>query len=200
MRSCARVRSVKDQQDPVSGFFAKVRTLFEGHSPAAPEPPVPPRQPAPRPRPEARGTDSFHRTERQLSPTQTTRLESSPTEPSPESAAEASQKRMAFVLAYLQDSDAVPQLKDARFVYKLVSDERAYQSELYKEAEARLRELLALADPASLEDPDAPACLQRQAIEAELQASRDTQTQLFRVLKKVTGKRGRTGGTGFLPT
>lgn len=193
--------TVKDKQEP-AGFFARVRSLFEGSAgpDAGPaEPPPAQLKPAVRPQPAASGTDTFKRTQGPIGSLQTTQLGTHPIAQTEADKAAESQKRLAFVLAYLQNSEDVPQLKDSRFVYKLVSDERAYQTDLYRKAEQRLKLLLTQNDPSVFADPEAPPALERQGIEADLQAIRDTQTQLFLVLKKVTGKRGHTGGTGFFP-
>lgn len=156
----------------------------------------------------------------------TTPLAAPPIELTPEQRAEESQKRLAFIMAYLKDPSTVPAFKDPKYVYKIVSDERSYQSEVSGGLETKLRLFLNQADPAFLmpEDEEIPAFepgpdgelppevqavldrleakrafqAEREAIEAELQKSRDVQTKLFLILKQITGVKGKTGGTGFL--
>lgn len=162
----------------------------------------------------------------QLSTSNTAPLTAPVVELTPEQKAEESQKRLAFIMAYLKDPNTVPAFKDPKYVYKIVSDERSYQSELSGGLEAKLKLFLSEAEPYFLmeEDEEIPAFqpgpngelppqvqvvldrleakrefrARREEIEAELQKSRDVQTKLFLILKQITGVKGKTGGTGFL--
>ncbi|MNT37770.1 hypothetical protein D3C72_1739260 [compost metagenome] len=48
------------------------------------------------------------------------------------------------------------------------------------------------------EDPDFLS--RKEALEQQIQGTRNRLTQLFMLLKHITGVKGKTGGTGFLPT
>jgi len=177
-------------------------------------------------RPPHQQSATFVRSTGPLNSPTTAPLPNPPVELTPEQKAEESQKRLAFIMAYLKDPNSVPAFKDPKYVYKIVSDERSYQSEVSGGLEAKLRLFLSQADPYMLmpEDEEIPAFEpgpdgelppevqaildrleakrafqgERWGIEAQLQQSRDVQTKLFLILKQITGVKGKTGGTGFL--
>lgn len=114
----------------------------------------------------------------------------------PEEKAEESKKRMGFIVTYMRTPDALPEFKDAKFVYKVVSDERSYQTELVEKLQIELRRLTFSwsGDP-----EDETFLAQREELENRIQGIRDRLSQLFLLLKHLTGVKGKTGGTGFLP-
>jgi hypothetical protein len=211
----------------LNSLFNKVKNTLESTLPGnldkAFELPPEPAKPAPRPA----GPDRFTSQTGKLSaPTGTTPLPFPAVLQDPAVRAQESQQRLAFIMAYLKDPASVPQFKDPKYVYKIVSDERTYQSELCGEWEGKLKTMLIGAPPSFLSDedeaipamdpgpdgeppPEVLAVLERleakrsfqaerQALEVEIQKSRDIQTKLFLVLKNVTGIRKKTGGTGFI--
>lgn len=189
-----------------------------------------PQQPAPRapaPRTPQNPSATFVRNTGPLATTPSTGpLSAPPIARTPEELAEESQLRQAFIMAYLKDPEVVPEFRDPKYVYKIVSDERSYQTQVCAKLEENLRRFLQAADPAFLmpgEDempamelgpdgepsPEALAMLERleakrefqarrEELEAEIQKIRDFQTKLFLILKNVTGIKKKTGGTGFL--
>ncbi len=190
---------------------------------------VPPQQPGrgnQAQRPPQSQSSTFVRSTGPLSTPITAPLAAPPIELTPEQKAEESQKRLAFIMAYLKDPSTVPAFRDPKYVYKIVSDERSYQSELSAGLEGKLRLFLVQAEPYNLREedeeipafepgpdgelpPEVQAVLDRiegkrafqearAALEAELQKCRDVQTKLFLILKQITGVKGKTGGTGFL--
>ena len=139
---------------------------------------------------------------------------------------EASEERLAFLDAFFDDPTASRLFQDARYMYKVVSDERNHQVSLVLRRASELRELESGMSPEDLADepvaipalppgPDgepAPELMDALAVQQArtekvearlaLMADRD-QSQaradlLFRLMKDLTGKKGRTGGTGFL--
>jgi hypothetical protein len=177
------------EQDRLSQFLGGLKGLFSGtkEAPAAPQRPVQPLK---------RGSDAFVRQSRQTAP-----LAGQPTTPlplpelSPEQKAEESKKRMAVIMTYMKDKTAIPEFKDPKFIYKIISDERSYQTAVVGQQEAELREFLR-----SEEGQDPELLARREALEQQIQGTRNRLTQLFMLLKHITGVKGKTGGTGFLPT
>lgn len=177
-------------------------------------------------RPPQQQSATFVRTTAPLPSPATSPLPNPPVELTPEQKAEESQKRLAFIMAYLKDPSTVPAFGDPKYVYKIVSDERSYQSEICGNLDAKLKLYLSQAEPYFLMDhdeeipafepgpngelpPEVQAIVDRleakrafqdgrALIEADLQKSRDIQTKLFMILKQITGVKGKTGGTGFL--
>jgi len=139
---------------------------------------------------------------------------------------EASEERLAFLDAFFDDPTASRLFQDAKYMYKVVSDERNHQVAtvlLQTEALRAFEEAMApeeLADepvrvPALPPGPDGeplPEVLEALALQerrsarvAERERLRKVRDQaqaradlLFRLMKELTGKKGRTGGTGFL--
>ena len=178
------------EKDRVSQFLGGLKGLFSGAKQA---PPAPQRQTGPLPK----GPDAFMRQGRQTAP-----LAGQPTTPlpapelSPEQKLEESKKRMAVIMTYMKDKNAVPEFKDPKFIYKIISDERTYQTALVGELESELREYT-LGWVGDREDPE--FLERKEAMEQQIQATRNRLTQLFMLLKHITGVKGKTGGTGFLP-
>lgn len=80
----------------------------------------------------------------------------------------------------------IPQMQDPAFMYKVVSDERAYQLRLLQER----RKVLARIPKAH---PKAGE------LQAKIAEGQETVRMLFGLLKRITGREGATGGTDFLP-
>lgn len=99
---------------------------------------------------------------------------------------ELSPRRLAMIDDFMTGKAKLDQMKDPTFMYKVVSDERAYQTQLLLTLKERLGELR---DPESEEGA---------ALSVRIGRSQAIVTNLFKVLKYITGKKGRTGGTGFL--
>ena len=177
-------------KDRVSQFLGGLKGLFSGSKEALP---APQRQSGPL----TKGPDAFVRQGRQTAP-----LAGQPTTPlpapelSPEEKLEASKKRMAVIMTYMKDKNAVPEFKDPKFIYKIISDERTYQTTLVSELESELREYL-MGWVGDREDPEFLS--RKEALEQQIQGTRNRLTQLFMLLKHITGVKGKTGGTGFLP-
>ncbi|MEB3237383.1 MAG: hypothetical protein VKO64_07145 [Candidatus Sericytochromatia bacterium] len=139
---------------------------------------------------------------------------------------EASEERLAFLDAFFDDPTASRLFQDATYMYKVVSDERNHQVSVILLQTEALRSLEESMDPEELADepvpipalppgpdgeplPEVLAALalqeRRSARVAERERLRDERDQaqarvnlLFRLMKELTGKKGRTGGTGFL--
>ena len=178
-------------KDRVSQFLGSLKGLFSGskEAPAAPQR---------RTDSSNQGADAYVGRGRQTAP-----LAGLSTTPlplpdlTPEQKAEESKKRMAVIMTYMKDKNAVPEFKDPKFIYKIISDERTFQTERVGLLEADLRELV-LGWAGDREDPD--FLERKEALEQQIQGTRNRLSQLFMLLKHITGVKGKTGGTGFLPT
>lgn len=140
-------------------------------------------------------------------PTAAPKAPAAPPEPtkSPEEQAEESKKRLKLILAYMKDPESDPVFKNKPLMYRILTEERSFQQaqivslgdELEKlpppASAMGLSEEEAEADPlyAGLED-------RRKALQDKLHVCQTRQTQLFTLMKKLTGVKGKTGGTGFL--
>lgn len=115
----------------------------------------------------------------------------------PQAAAEASERRMAVIVAYMKEPGH-PDFQDKPALYALVTEERSYQQALVAEYNAELKRLA----PGELPDLDDPAYVEREMrrgeLEARIEQCKRRQAQLFSLLKGLTGIKGKTGGTGFL--
>lgn len=113
----------------------------------------------------------------------------------PEEKAEESKRRMALIVTYLKNPEALGELKDSRFLYKVITDERDYLMEVIAQRQARLKELCEswTGDPA-----DETFLSARAELNDQIEGLKQKQAQMFMMLKKLTGVRGKTGGTGFL--
>lgn len=100
----------------------------------------------------------------------------------------ASKRRLGIIMAYMKNPEGDPSFKNKPLMYRILTEERGYQQEqILKHQQA-----IAAADPA---DEEAYSQL-----EAGLSTAQKRQAQLFTLLKELTGKRGKTGGTGFIST
>lgn len=160
------------------GFLGSLRSFIGAKEPPAPAAPPP----------QMRNT-------RPLPGSRTSPLEKAPL--TPEEKEEESKKRMGFIITYMRTPDALPEFKDVKFVYKVVSDERSYQTERVEQLQIELKTMTFgwSGDP---EDEDYLA--RRGELENRIQSIRDRLSQLFLLLKHLTGVKGKTGGTAFLPS
>ena len=99
--------------------------------------------------------------------------------------AQLSPKRLAMARDYANGLRRIPQMEDPAFIYKVVSDERAYQTRLLFERRKALERLKG----------ESPKAERLRGLIAEGQ---QTVKMLFQVLKLITGHQGATGGTDFL--
>lgn len=99
---------------------------------------------------------------------------------------ELSPRRLAMIEDFVQGRIKIARMNDPTFMYKVVADERAYQTGQLKELKGKLNAL------SNMHGPEA------QAIEAQIRKTSMIIQNLFRVLKMITGKQGTTGGTDFL--
>lgn len=97
---------------------------------------------------------------------------------------ELSPRRLAMISDFISGQTKLAEMRDPKYMYKVVSDERAYQVRLLKEMQARR---------AAAMDAEAIADL-----EARIATSQAIMQNLFKVLKHLTGKTGKTGGTNYL--
>lgn len=123
----------------------------------------------------------------------------------PEEAAAESKKRLGFITAYMKDPASDPAFRDKALVYKILSEERAYQQGLIVEQQQALKHLpppaeaMGLTPEEAAEDPRYDGLEERRAaLEEKLKTAQSRQTQLFMLMKKLTGVKGKTGGTGFI--
>jgi hypothetical protein len=121
-------------------------------------------------------------------------------------AAEASRKRMAFIVAYVKDPTSNPIFQDRALMYKVLAEERTHQQGLLQAAEDALGRMPP--PPASLGMTDEeiqadPRLVAQEARRAELEKKRRqagaVQTQIFNLLKAITGIDGTTGGEDYVP-
>lgn len=98
-----------------------------------------------------------------------------------------SPRRLVLITDYMEGRLESPELQEPRILYKIVSDERAYQTRLLFEMQERMR----------YEGERMPK-EEREKLAARIARNEAIVQNLFRVLKKITGRTGATGGTGFL--
>lgn len=185
---------MSDKSDLAAKFMGGIKSLFG--KPAEVEEPRP-RNTGSLP-PVKNGPDTFRSSQQR----NTAPLAARPTAPleqtnrTPEEKAEDSKKRMVFIVKYMKDPNSAPEFKDPKFVYKIITDERTYQTELVEKLQVEYKQLTLgwAGDP---EDEEFVA--KREELEGRIQSCRDKLSQLFLLLKRVTGIKGKTGGTGFLP-
>ena len=147
--------------------------------------------PARRPPPSAVGLDGFNRTAEMNRPKATGGLnEAKPTgrlnSPSQgPSDRDLSPRRLAMIADYEKGEFKLEQMRDPAFMYKIVSDERAYQTRLLFEWRKQIQALPQ--GSKKVED-----------LQARIKHAQGIVTNLFKVLKGITGAEGSTGGTDFL--
>lgn len=96
--------------------------------------------------------------------------------------------RMAFLRRTLATGLGNLTPEDRTTVYRILTEERTYRNTLVKALEQRLR----------LTGGARPGPAEAQAIRREIQKHQVIQSQIFQHLKALTGRQGKTGGTGFL--
>lgn len=96
-----------------------------------------------------------------------------------------SPRRLAMIEDYMKGEFKLEVMKDPAYMYKIVSDERAYQTRLLFEWKKRMQSM-----PAG--SPKA------EELQAKIKRAQSIVTNLFKVLKRITGTQGSTGGTDFL--
>ncbi|MEB3299250.1 MAG: hypothetical protein VKO21_07170 [Candidatus Sericytochromatia bacterium] len=139
---------------------------------------------------------------------------------------EASEERLSFLDAFFAGPTSSRLFQDAKYMYKVVSDERNHQVNCVLRLASAVRELESDMDEEDLADepvpipalppgPDGepdPAVMEavrlqearsakvaeRQRLIQERDRAQGRADLLFRLMKQLTGKKGRTGGTGFL--
>lgn len=97
-----------------------------------------------------------------------------------------SPRRLAMIDDYMRGEAKIEQMKDPAYMYKIVSDERAYQTRLLIEFRKQATQV---------KNPNGPEAA---ALQEKMRRSQAIVQNLFKVLKRITGKQGRTGGTDFL--
>ncbi|MEB3285016.1 MAG: hypothetical protein VKN33_07005 [Candidatus Sericytochromatia bacterium] len=126
---------------------------------------------------------------REAAPKATRELKRSPGTKRLESAGPAdallSPRRLAMARDYAEGIYRIPQMNDPAFMYKTISDERAYQTRLLFQRKKALSQL----------PPDHPRITR---LTEEIREGQIIIKMLFGVLKQVTGRQGTTGGTDFL--
>ncbi|MDB5096617.1 MAG: hypothetical protein JWM80_1038 [Cyanobacteria bacterium RYN_339] len=99
---------------------------------------------------------------------------------------ELSPRRLAMIDDYMRGEAKIEQMNDPAYMYKIVSDERAYQTRLLMEFRKQFGQLGKTAGP------------EAEALQAKIRRAQAIVQNLFKVLKRITGKQGHTGGTDFL--
>lgn len=177
-------------QDPNKrGLFDKLKDAVEQIIPGG-EGKKPGPTPVRRPPPSAVGQDGFKRTGEMNRPKATGGLNEIKStarlnEPAGPSDAELSPRRLAMIEDYMKGEYKLEQMKDPAYMYKIVSDERAYQTRLLFEWRKQIQAL----PPGSAKVED---------LQGRIKKAQAIVTNLFKVLKRITGAEGNTGGTDFL--
>jgi hypothetical protein len=99
---------------------------------------------------------------------------------------ELSPRRLAMIDDYMRGEAKIEQMNDPAYMYKIVSDERAYQTRLLMEFRKQYGQLGKTSGP------------EAEALQAKIRRAQAIVQNLFKVLKRITGKQGHTGGTDFL--
>ncbi len=175
------------------GLFDKLKDAVEQIIPGGDGGKKPGPSPVKRPPPSAAGQDGFKRTAEMNRPMATGGLNqaqptgrlNSPATPAGPSDTELSPRRLAMIEDYMKGEYKLEQMKDPAYMYKIVSDERAYQTRLLFEWRKQIQAL-----PAG--HPKA------EELQARIKKAQAITTNLFKVLKRITGAEGNTGGTDFL--
>jgi hypothetical protein len=123
-----------------------------------------------------------------------------------EEAAAESRKRMAFIVTYVKDPSAKAIFQEREAVYKVLTDERAYQHELIQRLEAERAQLpphpeaMGLTREQWQADPTLVAVEEgRATLEKRLKQAQAVQTQIFGLLKTLTGATGASGADFIAP-
>jgi 3-oxoacyl-ACP reductase-like protein len=177
------------------GFFDRLKKAVDQALVQVPEPAKPAAPPARQTAPikaEPKRTDALGRTPataqlgtgaKRTAPLPEETIPEMPDTPPEE---ELSPRRLAMIDDFMTGKAKLDQMKDPTFMYKIVSDERAYQTQL----------LFTLQEEIQALRPDQTA--EAEALQGRIRRSQAIVTNLFKVLKYITGKKGRTGGTDFL--
>ena len=129
------------------------------------------------------------------------------TEPlaTPEEDESESKKRMKVIMAYLKEPNGHPLFADKPAFLKILTDERAYLHRLIFEQQKRIKTLgVVLASqphPSGEAEPSTEVQAQQTEVaelEAQVARFQQRQAQIFQIMKKLTGIKRSTGGTGFL--
>ena len=120
-------------------------------------------------------------------------------------AADASRKRMAFIVAYVKDHASNPIFADKALMYKVLTEERTHQQGLLGAAGEELGRLppppeaLGMAEAEWRADARLVAQEARRAeLEKKVKQAKAVQTQIFNLLKSITGVRHAEGGVDFV--
>jgi hypothetical protein len=173
------------------GFFDRIKEAVDQIIPGTEPAKKPAGAPLRRPPASAVGVDGFKRTVDLARPKHTAGLnEAKPTgrlaeQGSGPTEADLSPRRLAMIGDYAKGEFKLEQMKDPAYMYKIVSDERAYQTRLLFEWRKQLQALPA-GSPKALE------------LQEKIKTAQAIATNLFKVLKRITGAEGNTGGTDFL--
>lgn len=173
------------------GIFDKLKDAVEQIIPGADGGKKPGPTPVRRPPPSAVGQDGFNRTGEMNRPKATGGLnEAKPTgrlsaQAVGPSDADLSPRRLAMIEDYMKGEYKLEQMKDPAYMYKIVSDERAYQTRLLFEWRKRVQAM-------------PPGHPQAEELQTRIKKAQAITTNLFKVLKRITGAEGSTGGTDFL--
>lgn len=103
--------------------------------------------------------------------------------------------RLQLIKALVNVPDSAS-VGDPRLTYKVVSDERQYQAECLTEFQ---RGLAAVVTSLARDPDDVDLQASKARLEADIQECRNATTNLFAILKRLTGMTRRTGGTHYLP-
>ena len=99
---------------------------------------------------------------------------------------ELSVRRLAMIDDFMNNRVKLERMKNPTYMYKIVSDERAYQAWLLTDLKQRLYQQSNRRRPEAME------------LEQQIRSTSAIMQNLFKVLKYITGKKGHTGGTDFL--
>lgn len=124
-----------------------------------------------------------------------------PLEPAPkppEQAQKEADERRLLITAYQKNPRLLPEFQDKPFIYRVVSDERAFQKERLDALRLELRQIVM--DPLRHDPEDPEVQRRRSELEARIEECNGHLTGLFLLLKRITGITKKTGGTDFLAT
>ena len=172
------------------GIFDKLKDAVENIIPGGDAGKKPGPTPTRRPPPSAVGQDGFARTGEMNRPLATGGLNQAQSTgrlnaPAGPSDAELSPRRLAMIEDYMKGEYKLEQMKDPAYMYKIVSDERAYQTRLLFEWKKQIQAM-------------PPGHPKAEELQARIKKAQAITTNLFKVLKRITGAEGSTGGTDFL--